>query len=374
MKIRDTLFKYLNYILMIGTYMFMGAAGARACLALHGVKLILGFGIMFLSIIGALFFHIVIHEGGHLVAGLATGYEFVSFRIGSIAWIKDKNGNLQIKRMKMQGTGGQCLLSPPKVELEECPYKLYHLAGGLVNIVIGIIGLLLYIFVVPKNIWGYGLCLVPGAMGVSLGLVNLIPAKMGGTSNDGCNLWDMGRDLEAKECINLVLEMNARFTVAESFDKLSQELVDTIKSYDFTKMDLTNTAVANAFNYQIAIYYIEGNYAKVNELEKLMIETDGVIELFKNEARCECLFYEIITEQNEEKIEKLYNKNLKKYIKATAIYPSRLRLMYAYYHLYQKDEKEAEKYYEKLQKSVDTYMIKAEALLELEVATKLREK
>ncbi len=31
---------------------------------------------------------IVLHEGGHLAAGLATGYGFVSFRIGSIMLLK----------------------------------------------------------------------------------------------------------------------------------------------------------------------------------------------------------------------------------------------------------------------------------------------
>jgi len=32
---------------------------------------------------------IVIHESGHLVTGRKSGYEFVSFRNGSITWIKE---------------------------------------------------------------------------------------------------------------------------------------------------------------------------------------------------------------------------------------------------------------------------------------------
>lgn len=35
------------------------------------------------------FIGIIIHESGHLVAGLKSKYEFVSFRIGSMTWIKE---------------------------------------------------------------------------------------------------------------------------------------------------------------------------------------------------------------------------------------------------------------------------------------------
>lgn len=55
---------------------------------------------------------IVLHEGGHLAAGLATGYGFVSFRIGSVMLLK-KDGRLQFCRYQLAGTGGQCLLAPP---------------------------------------------------------------------------------------------------------------------------------------------------------------------------------------------------------------------------------------------------------------------
>ena len=46
------------------------------------------FAVGFFSLILSFYLHIILHEGGHLVAGLASGYKFVSFRIGSVLWIK----------------------------------------------------------------------------------------------------------------------------------------------------------------------------------------------------------------------------------------------------------------------------------------------
>ena len=72
-------------------------------------------GVVLFSIIGflvTLVLHITAHEGGHLAAGLLTGYKFVSFRIFSITFIRSARG-IVIKRFKIGGTGGQCLLSPP---------------------------------------------------------------------------------------------------------------------------------------------------------------------------------------------------------------------------------------------------------------------
>ena len=44
------------------------------------------FSLMYLSI----FIEMAIHEAGHLFFGLATGYKFLSYRIGSFTFIKEE--------------------------------------------------------------------------------------------------------------------------------------------------------------------------------------------------------------------------------------------------------------------------------------------
>ena len=54
---------------------------------------------------------IVLHEGGHLLFGLLSGYRFVSFRIFNWTLIRQE-GKFRLKRFGIAGTGGQCLMFP----------------------------------------------------------------------------------------------------------------------------------------------------------------------------------------------------------------------------------------------------------------------
>ena len=49
----------------------------------------------------ALVLGIAIHEAGHLIFGLMTGYKFSSYRIFSLMWIKDENNKIKLKRFKL---------------------------------------------------------------------------------------------------------------------------------------------------------------------------------------------------------------------------------------------------------------------------------
>ncbi len=61
----------------------------------------------------AFILQIVLHEGGHLLFGLLSGYRFVSFRIFNWTLIRQE-GKFRLKRFGIAGTGGQCLMLPPR--------------------------------------------------------------------------------------------------------------------------------------------------------------------------------------------------------------------------------------------------------------------
>ena len=48
----------------------------------------------FIGFLVWMYLHIIFHEGGHLLCGLMTGYTFVSFRVGSFMWEKQKDGKV----------------------------------------------------------------------------------------------------------------------------------------------------------------------------------------------------------------------------------------------------------------------------------------
>ena len=60
----------------------------------------------------AFILQIVLHEGGHLLFGLLSGYRFVSFRIFNWTLIRQE-GKFRLKRFGIAGPGGQCLMLPP---------------------------------------------------------------------------------------------------------------------------------------------------------------------------------------------------------------------------------------------------------------------
>ena len=73
--------KFLGVILPMLIGGVCGAAGAAFGVSLlpeiDGGK---GLILIGLSLIFSIYFHIIVHEGGHLVCGLLSGYKFVSFR------------------------------------------------------------------------------------------------------------------------------------------------------------------------------------------------------------------------------------------------------------------------------------------------------
>ena len=140
MKTLDKILTIVCYIITIAPFLILGAYSADSADKLIaddnvGLELILMGGFIFLAVFFMLV-HIIIHEGGHLVMGLATGWKYLSFRIGSIALVK-RDGKLQWKKTTVVGTGGQCLMIPPECEPTECPFFLYLLGGGLFNIITG---------------------------------------------------------------------------------------------------------------------------------------------------------------------------------------------------------------------------------------------
>lgn len=367
---KDKILKLLNTMIMFGLFAYIGARCTMVGLHYSDKFPIVFLAISILGIYIHLMVHIILHEAGHMVAGLLTGYKYVSFRIGSFVWIRNKEQKIELKKMKLQGTAGQCLMCPPELPAEECPYKLYHLMGGLTNICFGCVGIILAL-VLPNNFLTFILCEEFGVVGIVLGITNLIPCKSGGVQNDGYNLLDLNHNLAAKKCMNLVLALNALITVADSYEDLPESLVNEIKEIDFTQTDISNSSIANAFLMQIGLLFAEGNYEQAYKLQKYVSESMDILPLFRNEAKCECLFYELLNGAEREVIEKRYDKPLQKYIKATASFPSRQRLMYTYNKLYEKDDKKAAECMRKLEKMVDTYVIKADAKYELEVARKI---
>jgi hypothetical protein len=134
---------------------------------------LLPIGWVLIALFIAFILHIILHEGGHLVAGLLTGYRFVSFRFLNFTLIR-KDGRLKWRNFELSGTLGQCLMAPPDKPLEQIDTRWYNAGGVLANILIALISLVL-IWAFDLPFWLDALLINMIIIGILVALTNGIP-------------------------------------------------------------------------------------------------------------------------------------------------------------------------------------------------------
>lgn len=302
----------------------------------------------------------IIHEAGHLIFGLISGYEFISFRVGSITIIKDE-GKFKLKKFKIKGTGGQCLMMPKTNNYEELNYVLYNLGGILMNAIISIISLIV-LMSVDTNKYIKVILFTLIFMGVLYVISNGIPMKFAEISNDGYNTITISRDKFIKYCFYTQLKVNGLLYKGMRLRDMPVEWFHVKDGADLNNPIVTCLKVMEANYYQDKLNFDLAKECYENILDKV----PDIIKLYENEIKCELLFYEILN-GNTEKVEELYTKELRNYIKLTNCYISRKRLMYVYNLLVLKDKKKADKVLGEFEKVKKSYPIKGEVDSEEEI-------
>lgn len=337
-KARSTLKSKLPYIigvvigLIIGLIIgFISASNTEKDINGDSSSLFLEMLPILLMIVSSWFgiiLHIILHETGHLICGFLSGYKFVSFSVGNIMLIKE-NGKLKTKKFGIPGAGGQCLMSPPEPINNTYPFAMYYLGGSLMNFVITSLFLTLFLFL--KNAFPYaGVVFISIAIiGVLLGLLNILPIKSSGLATDGYNIVSLKKSEQTRRANWLLLTMNARISSGERAKNLPAEWFEFPENYNFNDAISANVAAMG-----LSCLIDRHDFIAAKELaEKILINGEHLIELLKNEVRCECLFLEIIGEHCQERqdnIERIFTPELEKYIKASKTQLSKHRLMYAY--------------------------------------------
>ncbi|MER1954279.1 MAG: site-2 protease family protein [Desemzia incerta] len=343
-----------------------------------GVGLLLGvFGAVFLPetvlewnvfhlVMGIVFFclsyflHILIHELGHLIFGLLTGYSFVSFRVGSFTIIKE-DGKFKRKKFHLPGTGGQCLMSPPEYSEKSFPYVIYNLGGVLLNLVASIIALGIILGIEQLSdfaLVGWQLFLIAGLF---TAVTNGIPLKIGGFPNDGHNIYSLMKKEENKKAFFIQLKMNALMTQGIRikdipFEELSVDELNTQTS--------TLQAAVHILQYNWYLDRLDLEKAQ-QKLTELLPYMENYPLFYKQELACEQLFLALVSHEDSAVIEELYNEELKTYIKKMTFLPNKKRLLMALEAHYYQNEEVMEQYFKELLKTAETYPVRGEAEMEI---------
>lgn len=304
--------------------------------------------------------NIILHEAGHLIFGLLTGYSFLSFRIFSLTFIRE-NGRLRCKRYSVPGTAGQCLLAPPNGAVEELPFRLYNYGGVIINLFVSFLIILPILMFPQLSIHGRFMLGGFAAGGILLGITNGLPVKAFGIANDGYNVKSIKRDPVAKSSFRLQLELVRRQSEGQWLRDMPEEWFELPEG-----ADLTN--VMNAF-----ILYMR--YNRNLDRMDLVAARDSLLKLdtvlpklpyaYRNLTNMGLLFLAILNGDSKEETEQYLTKQCKALIKGARNEINLGRVAYAYYKLYTKDEKKAKECRKRLDKLAGRYPIQAEADMNL---------
>ena len=318
-------------------------------------------GYILISVLSLLFsftLHLLLHEGGHCVAGLLSGYRFVSFRIGNITLLRTNN-KLRIKRFSLEGTAGQCLMMPPQKPIDDIPTGLYNLGGVLFNIIFSIIGIIIFILTTSASVAS---CSIIFAMiGILLALINGIPMKVGGVSNDGNNVLYLNKDTKAKEAFVYQLITNALVQDGTR----PAELPDEYLSFD-TDFDYKDPLAVNWLILSASVLIDRQEYDRAYTiLNHAMQHSKEIMQLFVYEIACELVYTALITGHIEQAKE-LYNKDLARYIEQHKnVMSAKQRISCAIALYIDKDAEKAQQIYREVCDRRDSYLMQGEVKMDL---------
>ena len=310
----------------------------------------------------AIILQLIIHEGGHLVAGLLTGYRFVSFRFLNFTLIR-KDGRLQWRNYDLAGTGGQCLLAPPDRPYDQIDTRWYNAGGVLANILFSILGIILLIaFDMPvwlKVFWG-----VMVFIGLYYAITNGLPMKLSGMANDGYYLFHMEKNNADKRYFLNILKSNALNQEGLQPKDMPEDLYDLPEQLGDWKDPLyvgnRITSVSRLMN----LHQWEEAYHLLTEMLR---NKNDIMPLYVNEINCMMTVLCIAMGRDDE-AKRYYDKTTTNYVNQHAPTQSDKRLVkFAAALALDNDRPEAEKIYNELLADRDKFIHQGDVAMTIDL-------
>lgn len=336
---------------------FVGKLAAFGFLRMCGIFLSAA-----VSVVAAFYLQVILHEGGHLLCGLATGYKFVSFRIFNFTIIRT-GGKLRLKRFSVEGTGGQCLLTPPDVPLDKINYMLYNLGGVMMNVLCAAVATVLLFALDGMPYFLEFFLVMCAVLGICMALFNGIPMNIGGISNDAKNACMLRKDIRSRRTFVAQLRANALVQNGVRPKELPEEWFKDEEDIDY----------GNALQVSVRIMYAgwlldNGQWQEAYDvLEDLEAHKQKIVGLFAFELECELMFAALVTGRPE-RAEEICSDKLMAYVnRLKGVMSSKQRLLCAKALYLDKDANRAKEIYDAVCAKADKYLMQGEVLSDIAI-------
>lgn len=316
--------------------------------------IIFALAVIFLSF----YINICLHEIGHMIFGLLTGYQFNSIRFGKLMLVK-KEGKLLFCHYNMPGTGGQCIMTAPEGDAEKMPVVLYNLGGLIVNLLLLLIGICMFFGMKDSHPTAGMICLVFAVTSFVILITNGIPFTQLGT--DGANTIILYKDKNARVALQKQLEIVNYVANNYSIREMPKELFSFDMSMPMNNPLITAQAV-NYYNY----LSVNKMYVEAKEMALFILENaKSINQLHEKILYGELIFLAAVIDNDAEAAKELYEAH-KKELNSASGFISIQRILYAYYTLVERDEKKAATFAKRFENSVNNYPFPKDASIEKE--------
>lgn len=328
-----------------------------------------GYFVLVAAVVLAYLVLILLHEVGHCLLGLLTGYRLVSFRFLHLTLARYPDG-FRLKYYSIPGTAGQCLMAPPPSRENRFPYRLYLAGGVLMNLVLGGVLFLLAQYVgldIPRGRF----FLVTGILSLYMALENGIPMKLSGIGNDGHDLMQAGIGETHRKVIWDVLNLNARLQQGTRFQDLPSPWLDYSEAELLQGME--DKGFLSLLNFRVMDRIDREEYSAAASLIDSILNQGGLLLYYQYEMQCERLFVQLMLDPVPETVDPFYTGELKNYIDRTqGQMIGKRRLMAAYHMLYTKNEAEAMRHRAAFEDQCKRYPILGEIEWERQLLDRIR--
>jgi hypothetical protein len=213
----------------------------------------------------AYFISAVLHELGHIFAGLIYGFKFYMLVVGPIGLKRDTDGKLKLyfeKNVSLwAGVGGTVPANTDSHEKNLDIFSKILLAGPIFSIICGII--LLSVSIWQENLF---FCLL-GAMPLGMGIACLIPMRAGAFYSDG-GRWKRIHNLKTRDIEMAIFKISTDAGIEDDGSEINKDDVSVLINSD-------DAITQYLGRYFLCCYYRDTNQTDMFEEEKVNLSALG---------------------------------------------------------------------------------------------------
>ena len=241
-------------------------------------------------------------------------------------------------------------MAPPEMVNGKFPVVLYNLGGSLFNLIVTL-PFVPVLIAAPKG----GLLALFSFLMIGIGIIsslgNGIPIRTESVDNDGYNAVSLHKNEHAMKAFWIQMKVNEQLRHGVRTKDMPDEWFE-VPSDEAMK----NSLVATIGVYAASRLMDQHRFIEAETLINHMLEIEsGMVPIHRNLMICDLIYLELIGKNRSDKIDELYTKDLKKFIKTMKGFPSIIRMKYAYYLLAADDPDMAARLKSSFEKVAVTY-------------------